>query len=521
MKEKNVIKKPIILAILDGFGLSDQKYGNAITPETAPFIFSCLKEYPSTTLYAHGEHVGLFPGQEGNSEAGHLNIGAGRIVKQDLVRISEAIEDGTFYKNEAFKQALFHVQKYNTSVHIMGLLTDNGSAHARAEHLYALIEYFRRHEHKKVFLHLFTDGRDSEPYSALSFLSELEKRLLPHEKIASICGRFYAMDRDNQWERTGLAYNAIVAGKGEYTARSAKEAIEMAYNRDQTDEYISPTIIVDEKNEPLATVSDNDAIYFFNTRSDRARQLTKSFVQKDFCEKNPDCFDRYTYPDNIRFVAMTDFGSDLEGVFTAFSSPDLVNTLPCVLGKYHKKQLYISESEKYAHVTYFFNGGAMNCISNEDQEIIASSGEYSYADRPQMEIERIVNTIVQYLDENIYDFICVNFPNADMVGHTGNYEAARTAVKVIDTAMKVLADTIVEKKGILCITADHGNAEKMIEKNPDRIVTEHTTNLVPFILVQNILDIKLHPGKLSDIAPTLLALFDIEKPPEMTGETLF
>jgi len=512
---------PTLLIILDGFGIADAKNpGNAITEETAPNIFRYIQEYPSAALTAHGEKVGLFPGQEGNSEAGHFNIGAGRVVEQDLVRVQRAIDDGTFFKNEAFHQALYHVKKYDTAVHIMGLLTDGQSAHAHPEHLYALLEYFRKQGQKKVYLHLFTDGRDSSPHASIGFLKELKGFMKNGERIASITGRFYAMDRNKMWERTEAAYNAAVLGEGR-TAASAEEAITQAYNRGETDEYIQPTVIVQDDGS-VATVQDNDAVYFFNCRSDRARQITKALVQhSEFRGHNPNAFKRKKHPKNIRFVAMTDFGPDLEGIFTAFPSPDVANGLILAVGE-NKRQLYISETEKYAHITYFINGGYADVVNGEKRELVKSTGEYSYADKPEMKTKQVVTKILAYLGKKAYDMVVVNLPNADMVGHTGDLEAAKRGVAAMDKQIGRLVDGVLALGGQLLITADHGNAEEMIDPHTEEVMTEHTINPVPCIVIGAQWKGKKmkKSGTLTNVAPTMLVMMGIEKPEEMTGVSL-
>jgi 2,3-bisphosphoglycerate-independent phosphoglycerate mutase len=513
---------PTILLILDGFGLADPKNkGNAITPETAPNIFKYIKKYPSTELKAHGNAVGLFKDQEGNSEAGHFAIGAGRVVKQDLVTISDAIADGTFFKNEAFKQALQHVKENKTNVHVMGLLSDTQSAHAHPDHLYALLELFRKNDIKNVYLHLFTDGRDSQRHAAPRFLKELEARLQNGEKIASVMGRFFAMDRNKLWDRTEKAYNALVNGKGSCVASSAEKAISQSYEQEVSDEYICPTVIM-ENGKPVATIKNDDAVFFFNARSDRARQITKAFVQEDFNEKNPGSFKRKKKPKNIRFVAMSEFGPDLPGIFTAFPSPDIDNCIAKAIGE-SRTQLYISETEKYAHVTYFVNGGFPDPINGEDRELIKSSGHYSYAEKPEMMTKEVVNKILGYLAKQTYDFVCVNLPNADMVGHTGDFEATKKAVRTLDTQVKRLVDTVLKLDGDILLTADHGNAEEMLSgKTAEVVMTEHTTNPVPCILISNRLKKKkLKKGSITDIAPTILKMIGVEKPGEMTGASLF
>lgn len=515
-------KNPTLLVILDGFGLTNFKdVGNAVTPKTAPNIFKYIKKYPSTTLKASGEDVGLRKGQAGNSEAGHFNIGAGRVVEQDLEIISQAIEDGTFFKNTAFKEALLHAKKYKSTVHVFGILTDGQSAHACPEHLYQLLEFFRKEKHKKVVLHLFTDGRDAPPNSAIEYLDDLKQHLKNGEKVASITGRFYAMDRNKIWERTEKAYDLIVSAEGDFVATSPENAIAGAYSRGETDEYIRPTIIVDKKGKPIAKVEDNDVIYFYNARSDRARQLTKAFVQTDFQKQNKGAFNRKRTPKNIRFVAMTDFGPDLERVLTAFPSPDIEMPLAKAIGEEYK-QLYISETEKYAHVTYFINGGHGTPVNGEDREVVKSGTYYSYAKKPQMHCREMTNIILDYIKKDKYNFICVNYPNADMVAHTGDLKAAKKSVIFLDKQIKRLVKSVLKNNGQLLIIADHGNAEEMIYKKTKGVRTEHTTNPVPCVFIlKGSKGVKLKSGgRLADVAPTLLKMMSIQKPKQMTGKTL-
>ncbi|PIT87909.1 MAG: 2,3-bisphosphoglycerate-independent phosphoglycerate mutase [Candidatus Magasanikbacteria bacterium CG10_big_fil_rev_8_21_14_0_10_40_10] len=521
IKKRNEKSKPIgptLLIILDGFGLANIKNpGNAITPQTAPNIFSYLKKFPNSQLKTFGRYVGLFEGQQGNSEAGHINIGAGRIVKQDLVQISDAIHDGTFFKNETFRQALFHVKKYNTAVHVLGLLTDRNSAHSYPDHFYALLEFLRREEQKKVYLHLFTDGRDSSPHGAGGFLRELRGHMLAEEKIATIMGRFYAMDRNKNWSRTKQAYEAMVAGKG-CTAISAEEALSQSYNRGETDEYICPTVIV-KNNKPIAKIKKNDAIFFINARSDRARQITKALAQKDFVKKNPDAFKRLEFPDRSRFVAMTDFGPDLEQVMTAFPSPDLQATLPMALSDL--RQLYIAESEKYAHVTYFINGGYADAINGETRIKVESPHVSSYDKTPNMSADKVADIICQKVNKDMLDFCCVNFANPDMLGHTGNIEAAKKGINFMDKQVARLVDLALKKKGQVLIVADHGNAEEMLSATTNEMMTEHTLEPVPCILISaKYKHKKLKDGILADVAPTILKIMGQAQPAEMTGKSL-
>lgn len=522
MKNTNT-SKPFVLAILDGFGLADfANEGNAITPDTAENIFNYFDHYPSSKLKAHGRAVGLFEGQTGNSEAGHFNIGAGRVVEQDLYRISKKIDSGEFFENEAFLDGVNHVKSEDSQIHVLGLLTDNNSPHARPEHLYALLDLFQQEDvDDRVYLHLFTDGRDSSPHSALNFLSELEEKMTGDSQIASIMGRFYGMDRNKNWGRTERAYHSLTMAESDYRTESAEAAIEQAYNRGETDEYIQPTII-EENGSAVATIGDNDSVYFYNARSDRARQLTKVFAQKDFLEDNPNAFQRGKVLDNINFIGLTDFGPDLDRFQAAFPSPDIPNCLAKAIDD-NRDQLYISETEKYAHITFFLNGGYPKPINGEDRELIKSDASKTFADNPQMEARQITNKVCGYLRSGEYDFICLNFPNADMVGHTGDIPATKEAVEVVDRQIGRIADVVLELSGTLAITGDHGNAEELRHQETNEKITEHSTNPVPFILINDQLQegqAKLQPGKLADIAPTLLNVMNIEPPSEMTGNNL-
>lgn len=522
MPLKNISKNsPFFLIILDGFGLRDPKLpGNAITPKTAPHIFEYLKKYPSTELTAHGEAVGLFKNQEGNSEAGHFNIGAGRVVEQDIVTISQQIEDGRFFKNMAFDKAVSHAQKNKSSVHLIGLLTDRQSAHANPDHLYALLKFLSQKKQKKVYLHLFTDGRDSSPHSALEYLQKLRLHMTGNEKIATIMGRFFSMDRAKNWDRTEKAYNAMTLDSTEYACPSAESAVEHAYNRNETDEYIAPTLITENK-KPVARIENGDAVIFFNCRSDRARQIAKVIVQKDFEKENPQSFYRKKVLEDICFVALTDFGPDLPDIHTAFPSPDIQNCLAKAIGE-KRKQIFLSETEKYAHVTYFLNGGFSGAINGETREVVLSANEYSYAKKPEMSIKKVTKKIFKYLATQKFDFFCINFPNSDMVGHTGDFEAAKEAVKSVDRAVKRIVEATLRRNGTVVITADHGNAEQMIDEATGGILTEHTTSPVPFIVINTeMIKQKItKKGKLADVAPTILKLLDIKKPKEMTGKSL-
>lgn len=511
---------PTLLLILDGFGLADKKNkGNAITPKTAPNIFGYMKKYPSSTLKASGKAVGLFSNQSGNSEAGHLNIGAGRLVEQDLVRISRSIKDGTFFKNEAFLHGLDHAKKKKSSVHVMGLLTNSHSGHARAEHLIALLEFFRKNKVKNVYLHLFTDGRDSPPHSAGLFLQKLRKHMTNGEEIATVMGRYYAMDRNKVWERTEKAFNAMVLGRG-CAANSAEEAVSQAYNRNETDEFICPSIILKD-NKPVATIDNDDVVFFFNARSDRARQITKTFVQPNFNRDNPGSFKRKKKLSHTHFVAMSEFGPDLPGILTAFPSKEISNTLAEAIGE-SRNQLYLSETEKYAHVTYFVNGGHAKAVNGEVRRMIRTKKKKHFDAHPGMNAEKLTLMILKEFKGKTFDFVCVNYPNADMVAHTGNFEATKKAISILDGEVKKLVEAVLKKNGQVLLVSDHGNAEEMIDLKTGGVVTGHSVNPVPCVLISNhTRNIKLKNGKLADVAPTVLKMLGVKKPKEMTGRSLF
>lgn len=524
---------PTILLILDGWGIYHPYNGNAISQAHTPNYDSFLKKYPNIQLQASGKFVGLPAHEDGNSEAGHLNIGAGRIVKQDTVTVSESIQDGTFFKNPAFLAAAKHVKKNKSDLHLMGLLTGWQSAHADPNHLIALLKFYRKHNIKNVYLHLFTDGRDSYQYGALKFLKHIQQNLQPHEKIASITGRYYAMDRTKNWMRTEETCKALIADRAKYYARSAEEAIQRAYDRGETDEFIIPTIIVNNGKcndegictggDSIVNIKDHDAIVFFNLRSDRARQLTKVFVQPDFNKRNPGAFKCIHRLQDLIFVSMTDFGPDLDSILTAFPSSDLKNTLPMALKGL--RQLYIAETEKYAHITYFFNGGYADPVAGEDRKIIDSPKISSYDLKPDMSVYQITDEVLKNLQNKKYDFYAINFANPDMVGHTGNLTAGIKACQSVDECLGKIYSEIKKQKGVLIITSDHGNVEEMIDEKTGEVDTQHSSFPVPFIVIDKrhhaSEKINLKPdGKLANIAPTILNLLNIEKPKEMTEKSL-
>ncbi len=522
---KNSSKSPVVLLILDGWGLAPKSPANAIELAKKPNFDRLWKNYPHTQLQASGRFVGLPDHQFGNSEAGHMNIGAGRVVDQDAVYICKEISTGKFFKNLAFETAYNHIEKHHSNLHLMGMLSNGQSAHADPDHLLALLAWSRKKKIKNVYLHLFTDGRDSPPHSALKSVEALirglrHKEVNHHEFsgewIATITGRYYAMDRKKDWAKTAAAYNAIVLGKGA-VARSPQAAITQAYNRGESDEFIPPYIIK-RNGKPIGTVQNGDAIIFFNLRSDRARQLAKPFVQQDFNKLNPGAFTRKKVLKDIEFVAMTDFGPDLDHILSAYPSPDVVDTLPLIIDG--RKQLYIAEKEKYAHTTYFFNGGYANPLAGEDRISIPSPNVVSYDHKPEMSVYKITNAVLKNLKN--YQFIVINFANPDMVGHTGNMPACIKAIEHVDICLGKLQQAIAKLKGTLIVTSDHGNAEKMIDLETDEMYTEHTGNPVPFIIVEPAKrKLNLKKGKLADVAPTILKLMGIQKPKVMTGRALF
>jgi len=523
----------LALIILDGWGIAQDNEGNAITRANPDFFYSLWNKYPHTQLCASSECVGVFKGQPGNSEAGHTTIGAGRVIEDDAVFISKSIKNGSFFRNGVFWEGVHYVQEHKSKVHLIGLATEKNSAHSSPLHWLAMLDFLKRAGIKKVYLHLFTDGRDSSPHSAAKIINRF---FINHKKgnnqkqskgqnnqklevvIASIIGRFYAMDRCKKWERTKKAYDLLTLGKG-IKVKNPLEGILQAYNRKETDEFISPTVIVDEDNQPVATIDDKDFVIFMNLRSDRARQLTKCFVQKGFNRKNPGSFIRKKVVKDLMFVALTDFGPDLDHTKTAFPSIKRKDTLPLVLGK-ERSQLYIAETEKYAHVTFFFNGGYSKPVAGEKRIRISSPKVAHYDETPAMSTPEVTARLLEEVNKKKYNFILVNFCNPDMLGHTGNIQATIQGIKVVDKYLKQLVKTLLKYHYALVITADHGNAEEMINLRTKEILTSHTTNPVPFILVsENNLKLRKQGG-LADIAPTILDILNIPCPKRMTGKSL-
>ncbi|QXM06555.1 2,3-bisphosphoglycerate-independent phosphoglycerate mutase [Crassaminicella indica] len=507
------MKKPTILMILDGFGLNSNSNGNAIALAKTPNLDQYFENYPNNHVYASGLDVGLPDGQMGNSEVGHLNIGAGRIVYQELTRITKAIEDGDFFENPAFLEAIENAKKHDSALHLWGLLSDGG-VHSHNTHLYALLELAKKHGLTKVYIHAFLDGRDVPPSSAIKYIEELENKIseIGVGKIATISGRYYAMDRDNRWERVNLAYNAIVLGIGE-KANSAKEAIENSYDKNEVDEFVKPTVIMSE-DAPVAQVSENDSIIMFNFRPDRAREITRTFVDKDFTG-----FERKNGFFPVHYVCMTQYDAAMPNVSIAYPPQKLVNTLGEFVSSLGLKQLRIAETEKYAHVTFFLSGGVEEPYAGEERILIPSPKVATYDLKPEMSAYEVTEKLIDEIKKEKYDLIIVNYANCDMVGHTGSIDAAIKAVETVDECVGKVVDATISVGGQILLTADHGNADEMIDENGNTI-TAHSTNPVPIILINASEEYGIMEGKLADIAPTLLQMMGIEKPEEMTGTSL-
>jgi 2,3-bisphosphoglycerate-independent phosphoglycerate mutase len=507
-------KKPTMLMILDGFGITDKEDGNAIKAANKPNFDKCYNNYPHTKLGASGFSVGLPDGQMGNSEVGHLNIGAGRVVYQALTRITKAIEEGTFFENEALLKATDNVLKNDSTLHLMGLLSPGG-VHSHSEHLKGLLKLAKKKGIKKVYVHAFLDGRDVPPSSAKEYIEDLEAFMKENGvgELATVSGRYYAMDRDNRWERVQLAYNAIVLGKGE-TANSAMEAVDKSYHDNKTDEFVLPTVIMKD-GKPLTTVKNKDSVIFFNFRPDRARELTRAINEKKF-----DGFKREQL--DLTFVTMTEYDATFEHVEIAFKPETLVNTLGEYVSKKGLNQLRIAETEKYAHVTFFFNGGVETPNKNEDRALVSSPKVATYDLKPEMSAYEVTDELLKRLDSDKYDMIILNFANPDMVGHTGIFEAAKAAVEAVDECLGKVVDKVLEKDGTVFITADHGNAEEMVDYSTGNPMTAHTTGPVPFVYVSKDAKNKelRQEAILADIAPTMLSVMGLEIPKEMTGKNI-
>ena len=504
--------KLTMLMILDGFGKNPNKSGNAVELANTPNIDELMKNNPNTTIYTSGLAVGLPEGQMGNSEVGHTNIGAGRIVYQELTRITKSIEDGDFFSIPELCSAIEHCKKNNSKLHIMGLLSDGG-VHSHMRHLFAILELAKRKGFEDVFVHCFLDGRDTPPASAENYILKLEEKMKEKEigKIATISGRFYAMDRDKRWQRIQKAYDAMVKGEG-IKSSSAVMAIESSYQKEVFDEFVEPTVICNG-DKPIAKIESNDSAIFFNFRPDRAREITRTLVDKDFKEFETDKLD------NLYFVCFTQYDETMPNVEIAFKPTVLVNTFGEYISKLGLKQLRIAETEKYAHVTFFFNGGNEKQYEGEDRILVPSPKVETYDLKPEMSAYEVTKNVIEAINSKKYNSIILNYANPDMVGHTGNLDAAIKAIETIDECVGKVVSAINDVNGVLLITADHGNAEQMIDYKTGEPHTAHTTNPVPLILVGD-KEAKLKEGRLADLAPTMLDIMDIEKPKEMLGESL-
>lgn len=502
-------KKPTVLMILDGYGLSDKTEGNAVKQAKTPVMDKLIAKYPFVQGEASGMAVGLPDGQMGNSEVGHTNMGAGRIVYQMLVKISKSIQDGDFFENKALVAAMENCKKNDSALHLMGLLSPGG-VHSHMEHLYGLLEMAKKNGLEKVYVHAYLDGRDVPPSSAAEYMEELVAKIkeIGVGSVATISGRFYAMDRDNAWDREEKAYSALVYGEG-VQADDPVQAIKDSYANDVTDEFMLPTVV--DKN---GMIHENDSVIFFNFRPDRARQLTRCFVDPDF-----NGFERKNGYFPVQFVCMAQYDASMPNVSVAYPPEDLHMTLGEYLSKCGKTQLRIAETQKYAHVTFFFNGGREQTFDGEDRILVKSPDVPTFDLKPEMSAYEVTDKVVEAIDSDKYDVIILNYANCDMVGHTGVFDAAVKAVEAVDTCVGRMVDAIMKKDGIAFITADHGNADKMLEADGTPF-TAHTTNPVPFIVVGK--DCKLREGGvLADIAPTMLEAMELPQPEEMTGKSLF
>lgn len=506
-----MIKKPVSLIILDGWGIGKDYPGNAVTRGNTPVFDKLMQENPSTTLDASGEEVGLPAGQMGNSEVGHINIGAGRVIYQELPRISKAIEDESFFEKEEFLSAVENAKKNNGKVHLVGLVS-NGGVHSHVDHLYGLLELMKRQGQEEVYVHAILDGRDVPPSVGKEDIEKLEVKLkeIGVGKIATVTGRYYTMDRDTRWERTKLGYDALVHGIG-VEANSPVEAVENSYKEGVEDEFLIPAVIK-QNGKPVAKIEDGDSVIFFNYRPDRARQITRAIVDDKF-----DGFDRGNKVDTL-FVTMTEYDKSIENVLVAYTKTAPVNTLSQHVSSKNLNQLKIAETEKYPHVTFFFNGGIEEPYMNEDRVLIPSPKVATYDLQPEMSAEGIKEALIERIKMDKYDLIVANFANPDMVGHTGVIPAVIKGVETVDTYLGEILEVLKTKGGHTLITADHGNAEQLLddEGNP---FTAHTTNKVPLIYVGED-KVELQEGKLADLAPTILELMNIEQPKEMTGKSL-
>ena len=500
------MKKPTALIILDGYGIARDKKQSAIDAAATPVMDKLMATYPNNKIYASGMDVGLPDGQMGNSEVGHTNIGAGRIVYQELTRITKSIGDGDFFENDAFLAAVENVKKNGGALHLMGLLSDGG-VHSHNTHLYALLELAKKHGVKDVYVHCFLDGRDVGPTTGADYVAELcnEMKKIGIGKVATVMGRYYAMDRDNRWERVAKAYDAMVYGKGT-CAQDAETAVRESYKNEITDEFVVPTVI-----EGGATISEGDSVIFYNFRPDRAREITRTLVDESF-----DGFERKFF--DVYFVCMTQYDKSMPNVDVAFKPTLLINTFGEYISSKGLTQLRIAETEKYAHVTFFFNGGVEKEYPGEDRALIASPKVATYDLKPEMSAYEVADEAVKRILSDKYDVIVLNFANCDMVGHTGVFDCAKAAVEAVDECLGRVLDAIEKMGGCALVTADHGNADEMFGDDGS-IVTAHSTNPVPLVMVGYDAKLKAE-GRLADIAPTLLDMMELEIPEQMSGESM-
>ncbi len=516
-RRKDVVmsKKPVVLMVLDGYGLNDKTEGNAIAQANTPVMDKLMAECPFQKGNASGLYVGLPDGQMGNSEVGHMNIGAGRIIYQELTRITKSIEEGTFFENKALLAAIDNVKKNNSDLHLYGLLSDGG-VHSHNTHLYGLLELAKKNGVQNVYIHTFLDGRDTPPASGKGFIDDLQAKIneIGVGKIASVHGRYYAMDRDNNWDRVEKAYNALVKGEG-IMASNASDAVAASYESGVNDEFVVPTVIT-EDGKAVATIKPDDSIIFFNFRPDRAREITRTF-----CDESFDKFERANGFMPLTYVCFTDYDETIGNKQVAFEKESITNTFGEFLAANGKTQLRLAETEKYAHVTFFFNGGIEEPNKDEERSLVKSPDVATYDLKPEMSAPEVGERLDAAITSGKYDVIVINFANPDMVGHTGVISAAIKAVERIDQCVGSAVEAVKKADGVLFICADHGNAEQMVDYETGIPFTAHTTNPVPFILVNYDEDYTLREGGcLADIAPTLIEIMGLEQPEEMTGKSL-
>lgn len=504
---------PLVLIVLDGFGYSHEREGNAIALATTPHFDDWFKHYPNTLIEASGQYVGLRAGQMGNSEVGHLNIGAGRIVRMDTSRIDHAIETGEFFHNPVLIQAMEHANNRDSSLHFIGLVS-HGGVHSSQDHLYALLRMARERKVERVFVHAFLDGRDTAPDSGAGYVKELEAKMRENGigNMATIVGRYYAMDRDQRWERTEKAYRLLRFGEGR-ARHDPAAAIRESYAEGVTDEFVKPIVIVDDKGKPISIIKDGDSVVFFNFRADRARQIARAFTEAEF-----DGFDRRPLPE-ISFTCMTYYDRQFP-LPVAFGPEHLDQILADVFEQAGLRNLRIAETEKYAHVTFFFNGGVEPVFDGEERILIPSQKVATYDLKPEMSAREITDEVIKQIGTDRFRVVIMNYANADMVGHTGNLDATIKAIEVIDECLGRVVEAAQAKGGCVIITADHGNAEQMIDPVTGKIFTAHTTNPVPVIIVGGYQGSLRDGGSLRDIAPTMLGMLGLPKPTQMTGEDL-